>query len=49
MTVPQEDLKRVYKLDDRQLEQAVRRQMDGASHEERRDLYKSVYDAKGKR
>ena len=38
------DLKRKYKLNDRQLEQQVRRHMDGANPQERRDLYKTVWD-----
>lgn len=42
------DLKKVYKLNDCQLEHAVRRHMDGASHEERVELYKTVWNSKDK-
>ena len=38
------ELKKTYKLNDRQLEQQVRRHMDGANPQERRDLYKKVWD-----
>lgn len=48
MTAPQSELKRVYKLNDRQLEQAARRHMDGASHSERRGFYQQVFTDKGK-
>ena len=37
------DIKRVYKLNDRQLENSVRKHMDGANPAERRDLYKTVW------
>lgn len=40
------DIKRVYKLDDRQLENAVRRHMDGANPQERRNLYETVWNRK---
>jgi hypothetical protein len=40
------ELKKTYKLNDRQLEQQVRRHMDGADMRERRDLYKTVWDKK---
>lgn len=43
-----QDLKRTYKLNDCQLEHAVRRHMDGANHEERRDLYSKVWNSKTK-
>lgn len=43
---PQADLKRVYKLNDRQLEQQVRRHWDGAGMVERRKLYEKVYAKK---
>jgi hypothetical protein len=43
-----QDLKRTYKLNDCQLEHAVRRHMDGASPEERRDLYGKVWNSKTK-
>lgn len=39
----QHELKKTYKLNDRQLESSLRRHMDGASREERRDLYKKLY------
>ncbi len=40
------ELKKTYKLNDRQLENAVRNHMDGANHQERRELYKTVWDKK---
>ncbi|HWW39320.1 hypothetical protein [Pedobacter sp.] len=40
------ELKKTYKLSDRQLENAVRGHMDGANTQERRDLYKTVWDKK---
>jgi hypothetical protein len=42
------DLKRIYKVDDRQLENAVRSHMDGANPKERRDHYEAVYNLKRK-
>lgn len=42
------ELKKTYKLNDRQLENQVRRHMDGANSQERRDLYKQVWDKKDK-
>jgi hypothetical protein len=49
MTAPQSDLKRVYKLDSRQLEVAARRHLDGATSQERRGFYQDVFTDKGKR
>ena len=41
------ELKKTYKLTDRQLEGQVRRHMDGISTvEQRSDFYKKVYDKK---
>jgi hypothetical protein len=40
------ELKKTYKLNDQQLEQSVRKHMDGANAGERRDLYKAVWDKK---
>lgn len=40
------ELKQTYRLNDRQLENAVRRHMDGANAHERRELYKTVWDKK---
>jgi hypothetical protein len=40
------ELKKTYKLNDQQLEQNVRRHMDGANVQDRRDLYKTVWDKK---
>ncbi len=48
MSAPQSDIKRVYKLTDRQFEQAARRHMDGASAQERRGFYQQVFTDKGK-
>jgi hypothetical protein len=43
------DLKRVYKLNDRQLEVSVRKHMDGTTNDvQRRAFYESVYSSKGK-
>lgn len=43
------DLKKTYKLNDCQLEHAVRNHLDGANAAERRQLYGTVYDSKNKR
>lgn len=40
------ELKKTYKLNDRQLENQVRRHLDGADHKERRDLYETVWSKK---
>lgn len=40
------ELKKTYKLNDQQLEMQVRRHMDGASMEQRKDLYKTVWSKK---
>ncbi len=40
------ELKKTYKLNDRQLEHQVRKHMDGAKSEERSTLYKTVWDKK---
>ena len=40
------ELKKTYKLNDKQLENQVRRHMDGANPQERRELYKQVWDKK---
>ena len=37
------ELKKTYKLSDRQLEMAVRKHWDGANEKERRSLYDTVY------
>ena len=43
------DLKRVYKLDDRGLEKAVRKHWDGVNTPEgRREFYENVYNNKRK-
>jgi hypothetical protein len=39
----QSELKKTYKLSDRQLEVQVRKHMDGASMEQRKGLYQTVY------
>lgn len=44
----QDDLKRIYKVNDRQLEQAVRRHLDGSSPKDRREVYENVYNNKRK-
>lgn len=40
------ELKKTYRLNDRQLEQQVRYHMNGANANERRNLYKIVWDKK---
>ena len=45
----QADLRRVYKLNDRTLEHAVRSHLDGANAVERRQTYETVYSNKNKR
>ena len=42
----QKELKKTYKLSDRQLEVQVRKHMDGASMEQRKGLYQTVYSKK---
>ena len=39
----QHELKKTYKLNDRQLEQQVRQHWDGANAQERRQLYNTLY------
>jgi len=38
------ELKKTYKLNDMQLEKGVRRHMDGANPQERRELYETVWN-----
>lgn len=40
------ELKKTYKLNDRQLENQVRKHMDGANNKERRELYNTVWNKK---
>jgi hypothetical protein len=42
------ELKKKYKMNDRQLEQSMRNHMDGANREERSQFYKEVWDSKDK-
>jgi hypothetical protein len=42
------ELKKTYNLNDRQLENAVQKHLDGASSQEKRQLYKTVWDKKDK-
>jgi hypothetical protein len=42
------EIKKTYKLNDIQLENQVRRHMDGANPAERRELYKTVWYKKDK-
>lgn len=37
------EIKKTYKLTDRQLERQIRRHWDGANTQERRELYNTVY------
>jgi hypothetical protein len=39
----QDELKKAYKMNDRQLESSLRRHMDGANPTERRNLYQELY------
>lgn len=39
----QDDLKRIYRKSPRELEQSIRRHLDGASPEERRQAYETLY------
>jgi hypothetical protein len=39
----QQELRKVYKLNDKQLENQVRHYLDGANAAERRKLYETVY------
>jgi hypothetical protein len=39
----QQELRKTYKLTDRQLENAVRKHLDGANANERREVYETVY------
>lgn len=45
---PQE-LKKFYKLSERQLEQNVRKHLHGGSQNEMKKMYEKIYDNKGKR
>jgi hypothetical protein len=42
------ELKKTYKLTDRQLEQQVRRHLDGANASDRRGLYEATYNTRHK-
>lgn len=44
----QKELKQTYKLNDMQLENQVRKHMDGASMEQRKELYQTVYSKRDK-
>lgn len=46
VTLPPKEIKKAYGLNDRQLEQAVRRHHDGANANERRAFYEQVYNKK---
>lgn len=39
----QSELKKSYKMNDRQLEQSLRKHLDGANHVERRQVYQELY------
>lgn len=43
----QADLKKTYKMTDRQLEQSVRNHIGGANAQERRKVYQQFYSRKG--
>lgn len=40
------EIKKKYKLDDRGLENQVRRHLDGSSTQEKREIYEKVWDHK---
>ena len=42
------ELKKTYKMTDRQIEMGVRKHLDGASTAERNKMYETVYSNKGK-
>jgi len=42
------ELKKKYKINDRQLEQSMRNHLDGASVKDRTQFYKEVWDSKHK-
>ncbi len=44
----QNDLTRVYRMDNRQLEQSLRRHLDGANADERRKVYETLYGKRSK-
>ncbi|HLX54711.1 MAG TPA: hypothetical protein VKR58_12250 [Aquella sp.] len=39
----QHELKQIYNMNDRQLEKSLRKHMDGAKPQERRELYEKLY------
>ena len=43
-----QEIKKKYRLNDMQLENQVRKHLDGASAQERSNLYKTVWDKKAK-
>jgi hypothetical protein len=44
----QAELKKTYKLDARQMEQSVRKHLDGANAQERRQVYQNFYSRRDK-
>lgn len=46
-TATQSELKKTYKLTDRQLETSIRKHIEGANASERRNEYKKFYNRKG--
>ncbi len=46
-TGSQSELKKTYKLNDRQIEQQFRKHLDGANTQERRQIYQQFYSRKG--
>lgn len=49
MNMHSSELKKKYRIDDRQLEKSVRNHLDGANASERRQFYSEVWDSKNKR
>ncbi len=43
------EIKQKYRINDRQLEQSVRRHLDGANSSEKKQFYNEVYDSRNKR
>lgn len=48
MNATPSEIKKTYKMNDRQLENSVRHHLDGASVSERRQVYEKVYNLKNK-
>jgi hypothetical protein len=49
MNAHQRDLKRIYRMNSSQMEQSVRKHLDGANSTERREVYEKVFGENNKR